>query len=164
MITPLFDPALDLVLEQVVAVPPALIWRAWTEPEHLMPWFCPKPWTVSACEIDLRPGGRFLTVMRSPTGEEFPNTGCYLEVIPQRRLLWTDGLQPGFRPAPAGGHLPFHLTAVITLEPVDGGTRYTACALHADEAARKQHEDMGFLHGWGTALDQLVDYVTTMRE
>ncbi len=93
------DPELDLVLERVVDVPPELVWKAWTEPKHLMPWFCPKPWTVTACDIDLRPGGRFYTVMCSPEGEEFPNEGCYLEVVPNERLVWTDALLTGYRPA-----------------------------------------------------------------
>ena len=55
------DPKLDLVLERVVDVPVHLVWKAWTEPEHLKPWFCPKPWYVSECEIDLRPGGMLRT-------------------------------------------------------------------------------------------------------
>ena len=50
---------LDLVLERVVDVPAHLIWKAWTEPEELKPWFCPKPWRTTEAEIDLRPGGIF---------------------------------------------------------------------------------------------------------
>jgi uncharacterized protein YndB with AHSA1/START domain len=162
MITPVINPAFDLVLERIVDVKPALVWRAWTEPKHLMPWFCPKPWSVSECEIDLRPGGRFHTVMRSPEGQPFPNTGCYLEVVPQQRLTWTSALLPGFRPITGGGHLPFTMTAFITLAAHGAGTKYTAVVVHSDEAARKQHEAMGFADGWGTALDQLVAHAKTM--
>ena len=57
-------------------------------------WFAPKPWTVSDCEMDLRPGGIFRFVLRSPEGEEFPNVGCYLEIVPNERLVWTDALLP----------------------------------------------------------------------
>jgi uncharacterized protein YndB with AHSA1/START domain len=151
------DPRLDLVLERVVDVPRELVWAAWTKPEHLRKWFTPAPWTVADCEINLRPGGTFRTVMRSPEGKEFPNIGCYLEVVPNERLVWTDALLPGYRPA----ENPF-LTAIITLEPQGKGTRYTAMAIHRDEAARKKHEEMGFHQGWGTALDQLVAHVKTM--
>ncbi len=147
------DPTLDLVLERVVDVPPELVWIAWTKPEHLSKWFTPAPWTVSDCEIDLRPGGVFRTTMRSPEGQEFPNVGCYLEVVPNKRLVFTDALLPGYRPA----QNPF-MTAIIAMEPHGTGTRYTATALHHDETARKTHEEMGFHHGWGTALDQLVAY------
>jgi uncharacterized protein YndB with AHSA1/START domain len=81
------DPKLDLVLEREVDVPRELVWTAWTKPEHLSKWFTPAPWTVADCEIDLRPGGIFRTVMRSPEGKEFPNIGCYLEVIPNERII-----------------------------------------------------------------------------
>lgn len=148
------DPKLDLVLERVVDVPPELVWMAWTTPEHLMPWFCPKPWQTVECEIDLRPGGQFRTVMRSPEGQLFPNVGCYLEIVPNRRLVWTDALQPGYRPA----EKPF-MTGVIQLEPAGAGTRYTATAIHRDQAGRDQHEAMGFFDGWATALDQLIAYL-----
>lgn len=72
------NPELDLMLERVVDVPLERIWAAWTTPELLLPWFCPLPWKTVACEIDLRPGGRFHTVMKSPEGQTFPNDGCYL--------------------------------------------------------------------------------------
>lgn len=154
------DPALDLVLERDVDVPKELVWAAWTKPEHVVKWFTPAPWTTTKCEIDLRPGGRFMTMMRSPDGQEFPNIGCYLEVIPNERLVWTDALLPGFRPAAEvsdGG--PMKFTGIILLEARGDGTRYRAIALHGGEADRKRHEEMGFIDGWGKALDQLVAYM-----
>lgn len=151
---PQIDPELDLVLERVVAVRPETLWRAWTEPEHLKRWFTPAPWTTVDCTIDLRPGGVFSTTMRSPTGElQPPSIGCYLEIVKERRLVWTDALGPGYRPSAK----PF-LTAMILLEPDGAGTRYTAIAMHVDGAMRKQHEEMGFHDGWSTALDQLVAF------
>ena len=93
------DSKLDLVLERVVDVPPELVWAAWTRPEHIVKWFTPEPWTTVDCEIDLRPGGIFRTTMRSPEGRDFPNLGCYLEIIENEKLVWTDILLPGYRPA-----------------------------------------------------------------
>lgn len=156
---PYFDvnPDLDLVLERVVDVPPALMWRAWTEPEHLKKWFAPAPWTIADCEIDLMPGGRFRTVMRSPEGEEHPGDGCFLEVVPQKKLVFTDALAPGYRPAEGA-----FFTAVITFEPHGDGTKYTAVAKHKDPETRNQHKEMGFHEGWGTCLDQLVALVKTL--
>ena len=151
------NPNLDLVLERVIDVPPELVWRCWTEPEHLKQWFAPRPWTVVDCQIDLRPGGMMRTVMRSPEGEDFPGEGCVLEVVPNRRLVWTDALLPGYRPSPE----PF-FTAVISIEPEGSGTRYTATAIHRDEAGRQRHEEMGFHEGWGTCLTQLAEYAKTM--
>lgn len=157
-----FDPKLDMVLERVVDVPRELVWKAWTVPEHLMPWFCPLPWKTVECEIDLRPGGIFRTVMQSPEGQKFPGTGCYLEVVKNERLTWTSSLGPGFRP----NNVPkeaFAFTATIALAAEGGGTRYTALVKHGDEESMKKHEAMGFHDGWGKALDQLVAMAKTMR-
>ena len=146
------DPNLDLVLERVIDVPPELVWKAWTQPEHVKQWFAPRPWTIVECEIDLRRGGGFRTVMRSPEGQDYPNMGCILDIVENRLIVMTDALQPGYRPS----ENPF-FTAVVTMEPEGSGTRYIARAIHRDEASRKQHEEMGFHEGWGTALDQLVE-------
>ena len=97
---PPLDPALDLVVERVVRVSPERAWAAWTEPEHLRQWYAPAPGVISQCEIDLRPGGVFRFAPRQPDGTENPFTCCYLEVVPYRRLVWTDALLPGYRPAP----------------------------------------------------------------
>jgi uncharacterized protein YndB with AHSA1/START domain len=148
------DPKLDLVLERVVDVPPSLVWAAWTNPEHVKKWFTPAPWQTVDCEIDLRPGGMFRAVMRSPEGKEFQNTGCYLEIIEHEKLVWTAALKPGYRPQNPQGTPLF--TAVILLEPRGAGTKYTAIAMHGDEESATKHATMGFHDGWGKALDQLV--------
>ena len=150
------DPTLDLVLEREVDVPANLVWRAWTEPEHVKKWFAPAPWTISECEIDLRPGGQFYTVMQSPEGQAYPNMGCYLEIVPNEKLVFTNALAPGYRPSDQ----PF-FTAIVTLKETATGTKYTAVAKHKDPAGRQQHEDMGFYVGWGMTLDQLVALAKT---
>lgn len=153
------DPKLDLILERIVDVRPALVWMAWTTPEHLKKWFTPVPWKTVDCEIDLRPGGVFRTTMRSPEGQEFPNVGCYLEIVENEKLVWTNVLAPGYRPTKSSSGLAcdeFSFTAVISLAPHGNGTKYTALVIHSDEDSRKRHADMGFYDGWGKALDQLV--------
>lgn len=155
-----------LDFQRTVPVEAGDIWRCWTRPEHLMPWFCPLPWKTIDCEIDLRPGGIFRTTMRSPEGQEFPNRGCYLDIVTNRRLVWTNALEPGFRPSALLGQTPgegFAFTAFITLEPVDAGTRYTATVKHADQAGRDAHAAMGFEDGWGKALEQMVAYIQSTR-
>jgi uncharacterized protein YndB with AHSA1/START domain len=154
---PTIDPTLDLVLDRAIDVPVDLVWKVWTEPEHLKHWFTPAPWSTVSAEVDLRPGGKFAFVMRSPEGEEFPNEGCFLEVVPGRRLVWTDTLRAGYRPAAN----PF-FTAHLLLEPTSTGTRYVAIAMHGDEATRLRHEEMGFHDGWGKALEQMVEYIKGM--
>ena len=167
MTTYQINPELDLVLERVVDVPREMVWKAWTTPDLLMPWFCPLPWKTVACEIDLRPGGRFYTMMQSPEGQQFPSVGCYLEIVKNEKLSWTNALEPGFRPAKqpevSPGHecTEFLMTATIVLEAHAKGTKYTALVQHANTEARIAHEKMGFEEGWETCLDQLVRMIKT---
>lgn len=151
------DPALDLVFERETELPVEKIWACWTDPGLLPRWFCPRPWTVSACSIDLRPGGRFFTRMRGPNGEDMPNEGCFLEVAAPSRLAFTSALLAGYRPSKN----PF-FTGVMTFTPRGSGTHYHALALHPDAEGKAQHEAMGFHDGWGKAFDQLVELARTL--
>ncbi|HVJ63891.1 MAG TPA: SRPBCC family protein [Bdellovibrionota bacterium] len=158
------NPELDLVLERTTSVKPELLYRAWTEPKHLPHWFCPKPWRTTECEIDLRPGGKFYTVMEGPSGERHPGTGCYLEIIPNRKLVWTSALTTGYRPqARAENGADMLFTAVLMFEPHQDGTKYTAIAMHPDAKTCRAHAEMGFQEGWGAVFDQLVEYTKTMK-
>ncbi len=154
------NPQLDLVLERYVDVLPEQVWAAWTTPEHIKHWFTPAPWKTVDCEIDLRPGGAFRTVMQSPEGQQFPNVGCYLEIVENEKLVWTNALAPGYRPSNSSTEMGgFMFTAVISLAPHGKGTKYTALVIHGDEDSRNKHEKMGFHDGWSKALDQLVEYI-----
>jgi uncharacterized protein YndB with AHSA1/START domain len=157
------DPQLDLVLERIVDVPPRLVWAAWTRPEYVTQWFTPAPWQTLACEIDLRPGGIFSTVMKGPDTPSFTNTGCFLEIVENELLVWTGARGPGFRPLPSTAVHPFLMTAFIALEPSGAGTKYSVLIKHGDAIGRARHEQMGFHTGWGKALDQLVALAHTME-
>jgi len=155
---PKTDPALDLVIERVIKAPRRRVWTAMTQPEHVKQWFVPKPWIITTCEIDLRPGGLFRTLMQSPDGSERSDRDCcYLDVVAQERLVWTDALLPGYRPSGTA-----FITAVVTLADEGDGTRYTATALHADRKTRDRHEELGFFDGWGTVADQLAEHARTL--
>lgn len=148
---------LDLTIVRHLKASPARVWRCWTEPKLLERWFAPKPVIVKNVVIDLRPGGESSSTMVLPDGTEMPLMGCYLVVEPERRLVFTDCLGPGFRPAPA----PF-FTADVTMEPDGTGTLYTARAIHGKRETRDQHEQMGFFDGWGTVADQLDALALTL--
>ena len=156
------NPKYDLVLERVVDVSPHLVWEAWTNPDYVKKWFTPAPWKTIDCEIDLRTGGLFKTVMLSPDGQKFPNEGCYLEIVKNKKLVWTAALGEDYRPkAVAAGKFLF--TAAILLEPHGAGTKYVAIAIHPDEETRMAHEKMGFHDGWGKALEQLVEAMKALK-
>jgi uncharacterized protein YndB with AHSA1/START domain len=158
-VKPSTDPKLDLVLERHADVSPAQVWKAWTTPEHLMKWLAPRPWTITECEVDLRPGGQLKFVMRSPERQLYPNLCCFLEVVPNQRLVWTDALLPGYRPALE----PFFTAVVLMESDGKGGTNYTAIAIHRDEDGRKKHEAMGFHQGWAQVFDQMVEHIKATR-
>lgn len=157
------NPDLDLELTRLLTAPPALVWRCWTEPDLICQWFCPKPWYVSQAVVDLRAGGRFFTQMNGPEGESFPNEGSFLEVVPQRKLVFTDIFMADFQPAAnlqSGAGLGF--AAVLTFAPEGGGTRYRAVVRHATPADAEKHRAMGFHVGWGIAADQLDALARTL--
>ena len=150
----------DLVLTRLIDAPAATLYRCWTDPELMKQWFVPKPWTIARVELDLRPGGGSLVVMRDPDGKEYPTAGVYLEVVPERKRVFTDAYTAGWVPT----EKPF-MTAIVTFEPEgEGGrqTRYTAIARHWTEDTRKQHEAMGFHTGWGICADQLAALAATL--
>jgi uncharacterized protein YndB with AHSA1/START domain len=155
------NPKLDLVLERFIDAPKHLVWEALTKPEHLKEWYMPKPWgVVSDCEMDVRPGGIFSIDIAMADGRKFPNLGCFLEVIPMERLVWTSMLFPGYRPA-VFDDIP--ITAIITMESVGTGTRYVFTALHRDEADFEKNKATGWQQGTEIALDQFVAHLKSMK-
>ena len=148
------DDPRDLVLTRLIPAPRRALWRAWTEPELVKRWFAPKPYTTPVVELDLRPGGSNLIVMRSPDGQDLPNRGVYLEVVPDTCLVVTDAYRSAWVPS----EKPF-LTVILTFADEAGGTRYTARARHWTLEDRQAHEAMGFEQGWGICADQLTELV-----
>lgn len=153
------NPETDLELSRILAATPAQVWRCWTEPDLLEQWFAPRPAVTRDARIDLRPGGAFATTMDVPDHGTHVNEGCFLELVRERKLVWTDLMHADWQPASG----MFGFTAVILLEPAfDGKTRYTARALHKNAEICKSHADMGFHQGWGQATDQLEALARTL--
>jgi uncharacterized protein YndB with AHSA1/START domain len=147
----------ELVLTRIINAPREKVYRAWTDPELLKQWFAPLPWTTPAAELDVRPGGANLIVMRNPEGNEFPNRGVYLEVVENERLVFTDAYTRAWEPS----EKPF-MTVIVTFEDEGGKTRYTARARHWTVADCEAHEKMGFHEGWGQCADQLAALVAKL--
>jgi uncharacterized protein YndB with AHSA1/START domain len=156
-----FDPALDFAIERFIDAPARLVWEALTKPEHLKEWYMPKVWgRVARAEMDVRPGGIFSIDIAMPDGKECPNLGCFLEVVPMKRLVWTSMLFPGYRPA-VFDDIP--ITAIVTMETVGTGTHYVFTALHRDEGDFEKNKTNGFYEGTTVAVDQFVEHVTGMK-
>jgi uncharacterized protein YndB with AHSA1/START domain len=155
------DPKLDIVFERFIDAPTRLVWEALTKPEHVKEWYMPRQWgRVVRTEMDLRPGGAFSIDIAVNDGPEVPNLGCFLDVVPMERLVWTSMLFPGYRPA-VFDDVP--ITAIMTLHAENGGTRYVFTALHRDEADVKNNKESGWQQGTEIALDQLVAHINSMK-
>jgi uncharacterized protein YndB with AHSA1/START domain len=152
------DAPLDLEIVRLVAAPRAKVWRAWSDPDIIKQWWCPRPWVTEVRAFDFRSGGAFHTFMRGPDGGESDNPGIFLEIVPMERIIWTSMLVAGWRPATPW----LAMTGIFTLADEGAGTRYTARCLHKDDEDRKKHDDMGFFEGWGTAIQQLEEVAQSL--
>jgi uncharacterized protein YndB with AHSA1/START domain len=142
----------ELEISRFINAPRSAVWKAWAVREHFEKWWIPAPTECKAIKLDLRPGGGFETRMREGGGDFEPHVeGCFLDVVPEERLVFTTVLTEGWRPAEPW----LALTAIMTFAPEGKGTRYAARVLHKNAADSKKHEDMGFHEGWGTTIEQL---------
>ena len=146
-----------LTISRLIAAPPSAVWDAWSVPENLAKWWIPAPIECQVVKLDLRPGGGFVTRMREAGGTDFqPHVdGCFLEAVPNERLVFTTALTEGWQPAEPW----LALTAILTFEAKDGGTLYSARVLHKTPEDSAKHDEMGFYEGWGTAIGQLAGLV-----
>lgn len=143
---------LELVISREIDAPRDVCFRTFTDPQSYDEWWGPHGMRTPVCEMDLRPGGRFRTVMRDPSGTEYDNEGVLLEVVPNERVVFTDAYTAGWKPAPQ----PF-MTAITSFDDLPGGrTRMTGRALHRTVADRVRHEKMGFHDGWGQSYERFA--------
>ncbi len=141
----------ELVIERILNAPREKVYRCWTDPQVITQWFTPPPWKTVRAVMDVRPGGATCITMQSPDGQEVPNPGVFLEVVPNERLVFTDAFVSAWEPSAK----PF-MTGVLTFEDAGPGkTKYTARVRHWSVADREAHEKMGFREGWGIATTQL---------
>jgi uncharacterized protein YndB with AHSA1/START domain len=141
----------ELVLTRLIDAPREILYRCWTEPALLKQWFAPKPYATPLAEMDVRPGGSSLIVMRGPDGQDMANRGVYLDVVPNERLVLTDAFTEAWQPSAK----PF-MTVILTFEKQGEKTLYTARVRHWTVEDREAHEKMGFHVGWGICTDQLA--------
>lgn len=148
---PSHDTDRELVLDMILDAPREKLYRCWTEADLIVQWFAPKPWTTPKAVMDVRPGGASLVTMADEHGNEYPNPGQFLEVVPNARLVFTDAYIGDWQPSDN----PF-FTGILTFADAGAGkTRYTAVARHWTDEDAENHKKMGFHEGWGICARQL---------
>lgn len=149
------NPQLDLTMSRIIKAARREVWNAWTTPSSLEQWWIPKPARCKVVTLELCPGGAFETQISEGGAPFAPHvSGCFLAVDDNERIVFTDTLRGGWRPA----EHPF-MTAIITLKDHPQGTEYVAHVMHRNNADRNRHEELGFHDGWGTVAGQLAELV-----
>jgi uncharacterized protein YndB with AHSA1/START domain len=150
-----FNPDLDLTISRVIRAPRSLVWSAWTDPVSFEQWWIPAPARCKVVDMEMRPGGAFVTRMSEAGGDFTPHLdACFLDIADGERIVFTNALVGGWRPA----EQPF-MTAIVTLQDHPDGTDYAAHVMHRKNADRNMHAEMGFYDGWGTVVEQLAKLV-----
>lgn len=151
------NPETDLLIDRELAAPVSALWTAWSDPALFQQWIAPPPTKAVGCALEMQPGGRFLIELELPDGTVMPNEGCFLLVEENKRIVTTDALHAGFRPASQA-----FFTTDIQFTPTQTGCRYRAHIMHASPEARQRHIDMGFDQGWNSAIDALENLAKTL--
>jgi uncharacterized protein YndB with AHSA1/START domain len=143
----------EITITRVFDAPRALVFKAWTDPKHLVQWWGPKGFTNPVCEIDARAGGTLRIHMRGPDGNIYPMKGVIREIIAPERLVFTNIAVDA-----SGNHLLEGLTTVVFAE--EGGK--TKMTLHSRAAAVVEMAAaylQGMAMGWTQSIDKLEVFV-----
>ena len=155
MSTTAINPELDLVLERIIRAPRHAVWRAWTDAALLARWWIPAPSLTRVDQLQVRPGGGFVTQMSDDGTHFVPHTdSVFLVVEEDSRLVFTNAVDSAWRPALPE---PVSMTAEIILGEHPDGTNYRAIVRHGDPVHRARHEELGFFEGWGAVTEALAE-------
>lgn len=144
-----------VTITRLIDAPRDLVFRLWTEREHMARWWGPRGFTNPVCEMDVRAGGAIRIDMRAPDGTVYPMTGTFREIMPPRRLVFEVVAEDH-----DGNPLLRSLT-VVTFADEDGKTRLT---VHADAigiAPVAPQMLAGMEAGWTQSLEKLAELART---
>jgi uncharacterized protein YndB with AHSA1/START domain len=154
------DDLCDVIIARVFDAPRELVFRLWTEPAHVARWWLPPGFSVTACEIDLRVGGRFYVGMRSPQGEDYPCEGIYEEIVTPERLVYC-GMDDERHACGSG--LPPRGRVTVRFVEQGAQTRLSIHAFFSSALARDAAMAMGFDASWHAALGGLLAYLQHLQ-
>jgi uncharacterized protein YndB with AHSA1/START domain len=148
----------EIIITRVFNAPRELVFKAWTEPEHIAQWWGPEGFTTRVIEFDLRPGGRSRYVMVGPDGTEYPGEGVFREVVPPERIVTTDEFGEDYEQL-TDVELPQGMVITILFEELNDKTRLTLQISHPSADDRRKHEEMGVVAGWNSSFDCLDEFL-----
>lgn len=139
-----------VVITRVFDAPRELVWRAWTEPQHMAKWFGPENFTIPSCELDVRVGGVLRLTMRGPDGQDYPMKGIFREIVRPERLSFSNIAIDS-----DGNHLLEGVT-VVTFEDLGGKTKMTLDAQAVGLVPQAPAMLAGMEAGWSGSFDKLA--------
>lgn len=146
----------EIVLSRVFDAPRELVWKAWTDQEHIGQWFGPKGFTIETREIDIRVGGRWRFDMIAPDGTVYDNRMVFLELKEPELLVMDHGSDKDYDPK------RFRVTLTFD-EQADKKTVVTLRQLHPTKAQRLEGIGFGAVEFGYQTLDKLADYLARLR-
>jgi uncharacterized protein YndB with AHSA1/START domain len=142
----------ELVISRTFDAPRSLVYKAWTQPEHMVRWMGPHTYTCLSAKLDVRPGGSFRAGIRSQDGKEHWMRGIYREVVEPEKLVFTFSWEKE-------GEYGRETLVTITFGETDGKTRMTFRHAHFETAeARDDHNK-----GWNGCFDRLAEHLANER-
>jgi uncharacterized protein YndB with AHSA1/START domain len=144
----------ELVVTRVIDAPRRLVFKTWTQPEHIARWWGPQGFTTIHCEMDIRVGGTYRFGMRSPHGTEHWKRGVYREIIEPERIVFT------FAWEDPGGHTGHELLTTVTF--AEQGTK-TKLTLHQAMFETTERRD-DHVMGWTSCLERFANYMLTTAQ
>jgi len=161
----------EIVISRTFNAPPEKLFDAWTVPKLFVQWWGPFPQDDPVAEMDVRPGGAFRWVVRSPQGTEYPMTGTYTEIVRPERLVYTLSVNEhprswlqqvnDLRHVPKESRVPDQLVSVTFVKARDK-TRLTITTLFDSADTADAFREMGMEQGWSKSLDRLARVVSVL--
>ena len=144
-----------IVMTRTLGAPRELVWAAFTDPKHVSKWFGGRGFETLVCEMDVRPGGIWKHVMRTPNGAELAMEVEYLEVKKPERLVWqsTDYGKTTKQPASR---------MTVTLEAAGNETKWKLVTRFASMADRELADRIGFAGVIAEGNDKLAELLKTL--
>ncbi len=149
-----------IVISRLIDAPRELVFKAFTDPEHLAQFWGPKGFFTTRCSVDLRVGGEFRVDLRGPDGVSYPCTGIYRDLTPPERIVYAGTANDD---NPCGAGLPPRSVVTMTFAPVDGKTKITIHTRLQSAADREAAIRGGFNVGWNESLDRLAVFFAGAR-
>lgn len=147
----------DLVLTRIFDAPRELVFRAWTDPQHVAQWWGPDEFTVPHCELDVRPGGAILVLMRGPDGTMYPTEGIFQEVVEPERLVFTSFAYPD-----ESGSPQLEVLHTVTFEEQQGKTLVTLKVVVIKVAPEVAEVLSGMEPGWRQGFERLARHLAAI--